>query len=115
MPGRVIFGQGTVSTLKSEMERAGCKRALLLSTPEQAAALKDIAASIGALAAGTFTDATMHTPTDVTERALQAAKDCDADCTIAFGGGSSTGLGKAIALRTDLTQIAFPPPMPVRK
>jgi len=108
LPGRVIFGQGTVSALKSEMERAGRTRALLLSTPEQAAALKDIAASIGALAAGTFTDATMHTPTNVTERALRAARDCDADCTIAFGGGSSTGLGKAIALRTDLTQIVIP-------
>lgn len=85
LPGRVIFGQGTVSALKSELERAGCTRALLLSTPEQAAALKDIAASIGALAAGTFTDAAMHTPTDVTERALRAARDCAADCTIAFG------------------------------
>ena len=108
LPGRVIFGQGTVSALKSEMERAGRTRALLLSTPEQAAALKDIAASIGALAAGTFTDAAMHTPTDVTARALRAARDCDADCTIAFGGGSSTGLGKAIALRTDLIQIVIP-------
>ena len=108
LPGRVIFGQGTVSVLKAEMERAGCTRALLLSTPEQAAALQNIAASIGALAAGTFTDAAMHTPTDVTERALRAARDCAADCTIAFGGGSSTGLGKAIALRTDLTQIVIP-------
>jgi alcohol dehydrogenase class IV len=108
LPGRVIFGSGTVSSLESEMQRAGCTRALLLSTPEQAAALKDIAASIGALAAATFTDAAMHTPTDVTERALRAARDCDADCTIAFGGGSSTGLGKAIALRTDLIQIVIP-------
>jgi alcohol dehydrogenase class IV len=29
-------------------------------------------------------------------------------CTVSFGGGSSTGLGKAIALRTDLTQIVVP-------
>jgi maleylacetate reductase len=108
LPGRVIFGQGTVSSLKSEMQRAGCTRALLLSIPEQAATLKDIAASIGGLAAGTFTGAAMHTPTEVTERALRAARDCDADCTIAFGGGSSTGLGKAIALRTDLIQIVIP-------
>jgi maleylacetate reductase len=108
LPGRVIFGSGTVSSLESEMQGAGCTRALLLSTPEQAAALIEIAASIGALAAGIFTDAAMHTPTEVTERALRAARDCDADCTIAFGGGSSTGLGKAIALRTDLTQIVIP-------
>jgi len=108
LPGRVIFGQGTITTLKAEIERAGCKRALLVSTPEQAAALNDVAASIGPLAAGIFGQAAMHTPTDVTERALQAARDCDADCTVAFGGGSATGLGKAIALRTDMTQIAIP-------
>lgn len=108
LPSRVIFGSGTISRLKSEVERAGCRRAFLLSTPEQAGSLQQIAESLGPLAAGTFTQAAMHTPTDVTERALSQAIGCNADCTISFGGGSSTGLGKAIALRTDLTQIAVP-------
>lgn len=108
LPSRVIFGSGTISKLKAEIERAGCRRALLISTPEQAEALAKIADSIGALAAGTFTQAAMHTPTDVTERALSKVQECGADCTVSFGGGSSTGLGKAIALRTDLTQIAVP-------
>ena len=108
LPSRVIFGSGTISRLKSEIERAGCKRALLLSTPEQADSLNKIAQSLGPLAAGTFTQAAMHTPNGVTERALSQVLECSADCTISFGGGSSTGLGKAIALRTDLTQIAVP-------
>ncbi|MFZ5692384.1 MAG: maleylacetate reductase [Pseudomonadota bacterium] len=108
LPSRVIFGSGTIARLKSEIERAGCRRALLLSTPEQADVLGEIAASLGSLAAGTFTQAAMHTPTDVTERALSKVQECKADCTVSFGGGSSTGLGKAIALRTDLTQIAVP-------
>jgi alcohol dehydrogenase class IV len=108
LPGRVIFGSGTISNLKSEIERTGCRRALLLSTPEQADQLREIAASLGSLAAGIFAEAAMHTPTAVTERALNRAKECSADCTVAFGGGSSTGLGKAIALRTDMTQIAVP-------
>jgi len=108
LPSRVIFGSGTISRLKSEIEQAGCNRALLLSTPEQAETLAPIAASLGSLAAGTFTQAAMHTPTDVTERALNKVQECGADCTISFGGGSSTGLGKAIALRTDLTQIVVP-------
>ncbi len=108
LPSRVIFGSGTISRLKSEIERAGCHRALLLSTPEQAESLNKIAQSLGPLAAGTFTQAAMHTPTGVTERALSQVQECSADCTISFGGGSSTGLGKAIALRTDLTQIAVP-------
>lgn len=108
LPSRVIFGSGTISRLKFEIERAGCHRAFLLSTPEQTDSLRQIAAALGPLAAGSFTQAAMHTPTEVTERALNHALECSADCTISFGGGSSTGLGKAIALRTDLIQIAVP-------
>ncbi len=108
LPSRVIFGSGTIAKLKAELERAGCSRALLLSTHEQAESLHAIAALLGPLAAGTFTQAAMHTPTEVTERALSLVQECQADCTVSFGGGSSTGLGKAIALRTDLMQIAVP-------
>jgi alcohol dehydrogenase class IV len=50
----------------------------------------------------------MHTPVDVSERAVAVARDLRADCTVAVGGGSTTGLGKAIALRTDLPQIVVP-------
>jgi maleylacetate reductase len=57
---------------------------------------------------GVFADATMHTPIEVSERAVALARDLRADCTVALGGGSTTGLGKAIALRTDLPQIAVP-------
>jgi maleylacetate reductase len=47
----------------------------------------------------------MHTPVDVTEAAMQVVAQTQADCVIAYGGGSTIGLGKAIALRTDLPQI----------
>src|SRR6185312_3310989 len=57
---------------------------------------------------GVFTEATMHTPVEVTERAMQAVRDNGADCTVALGGGSTTGLGEAIALRTDLPQVVIP-------
>lgn len=50
----------------------------------------------------------MHTPVEVTDRAMQVLCDTNGDCTIAIGGGSTTGLGKAIALRTDLPQIVIP-------
>jgi len=39
---------------------------------------------------------------------MQAVRDSGSDCTVALGGGSTTGLGKAIALRTDLPQIVIP-------
>lgn len=108
LPARVVFGSGTRSQLKAEIAQAGCKRALVLGTPEQKASVEDLAASLGELAAGIFTEAAMHTPVDVTERAMAQVKAVQADCTVALGGGSTTGLGKAIALRTDLPQFVIP-------
>jgi len=50
----------------------------------------------------------MHTPVEVTEQALAVAHDLRADGVVAIGGGSTTGLSKALALRTDLPQIIIP-------
>jgi len=50
----------------------------------------------------------MHTPTVVTNEALELVAQFGVDGIIAIGGGSTTGLAKAIALRTDLPQIILP-------
>ncbi len=50
----------------------------------------------------------MHTPVDVTEQAMAQVSALRADGVVAVGGGSTTGLGKAIALRTDLPQVVVP-------
>lgn len=50
----------------------------------------------------------MHTPTDITEKAVKVAKESGADSVISIGGGSTIGLGKAISTRTGLYHIAIP-------
>jgi alcohol dehydrogenase class IV len=104
----VIFGSGTLRALGEEIRRLDCSRALILSTPQQEADAKALAEQIGPLAAGLYAKATMHTPVAVTDNALAVVRDLKADVTVALGGGSTTGLGKAIALRTDLPQIVIP-------
>src|SRR5689334_13469846 len=105
LPARVVFGCGTLTRIPDEIRALGCRRALVLSTPEQQDSARSIASLLSELCVGAFMQAAMHTPVEVTERAMQLVTEINADCTVAVGGGSTTGLGKAIALRTDLPQV----------
>ena len=60
------------------------------------------------MAVGIFPKAAMHTPVEITEEAMAQVRLHDVDGTVAFGGGSTIGLGKAIALQSDLPQIVIP-------
>jgi maleylacetate reductase len=105
---RVIFGHGTVAQTGAEIERLGRKRALVLSTPNQKADAEALAGRLDALSGGVFAEAAMHTPVQVTEKALSAYEASAADCVVSLGGGSTTGLGKAIATRTGADQVVIP-------
>ena len=108
LPMRVVFGEGTLSQLPAEVDRLGPRRVLVLCTPEQRGQAAMVADCLGLRAAGVFDQATMHTPVAVTETALAVVRERGVDGVVSVGGGSTTGLGKAIALRTDLPQVAIP-------
>lgn len=107
-PARVVFGTGTLATVRAEVERLGIARALVLTTPAQTAHGRAVIDRLGDRAAGLFDGAVMHTPVDVTGAAVAVARDLAADGVVAIGGGSTTGLGKAIAVRTGLPQVVIP-------
>jgi len=107
-PARIVFGEGKSREAADWLRKAGKSRALVLSTPHQKADAETLAKALDGLAAGIFTGATMHTPVDVTEQAMKVAAEIQADCVVSLGGGSTTGLGKAIAYRNDLLQLVIP-------
>ena len=106
--GRVVFGLGALQHLGREIELMGAKRALVLSTPEQADQAQRIADLLGPRAAGIFPRAVMHVPIETAREARELAHKLGADCAVAIGGGSTTGLGKAIALDSGLPILAIP-------
>lgn len=105
---RVRFGAGVRHQVGEEMARLGLSRALILTTPQQADTGAEFATLLGAQSVGVYSKAAMHTPVPISEEATAQAISLGADCLVAVGGGSTTGLGKAIALRTDLPQIVIP-------
>lgn len=107
-PARVVFGAGSLSQLAKEIDALGAKKALVLSTPEQRASAEMVATLLGPRAAGVFDRAVMHVPIETAREARELAKKLGADCAVAIGGGSTTGLGKAIALDSGLPILAIP-------
>ncbi|WP_326836979.1 maleylacetate reductase and hydroxyquinol 1,2-dioxygenase domain-containing protein [Amycolatopsis rhabdoformis] len=107
-PARVVFDGGTVAALPNEVRRLGAKAVLLLGSPALKEPADRVAEALGSLLAARFDDAAEHTPVEVTERALEVVARHGVDCVLALGGGSTTGLAKALALRTDLPQIIAP-------
>jgi maleylacetate reductase len=109
LPARVVFGFGTIGKVGDELDSLGHSRAFVLSDPHHAtgaaARLMDV---LGDRGRRLSTGAVMHTPVEVTERVMSDLVASDADCIVALGGGSTTGLAKALALRTDLPQIVVP-------
>ena len=107
-PARVVFGAGKLRELPAEVERLGARKALVLSTPERRAAAEQVAALLGPRAAGVFDKATMHVPIATAREACEYAARIGADCAVAVGGGSTIGLGKAIARESAVPIIAVP-------
>lgn len=104
-PSRVVFGSGTIASLPDEVSRLGARRVLLLAGPRHMPLGEK---ALGDLIVARFADAAMHTPVEVTERALSLARPADVDCVVAIGGGSTTGLAKALAARDGYRQIIVP-------
>jgi alcohol dehydrogenase class IV len=105
---KVTFGKGTLLQLAQVITEIGCTAVLVLCTPEQV----DLGAKVHTLAqgksVGVYSKATMHTPTHITEEAMKLVLEKKADGILSVGGGSTTGLGKAISFRTGLPHLCIP-------
>ena len=105
---RAQFGQAAAPAIAAALQQMSLSRAVLLATPGHADQAHDMAAQIGSSVVAVLPVAQMHTPVEVTQHALPQVLAAKADALISLGGGSVTGLGKALALHTRLPHIAVP-------
>jgi maleylacetate reductase len=107
LPQRVCFEPGQVAeALRREVGGLGAERVMVISSARQAELTREITA--GLPVALSYDDVAMHVPVELAERARAAAAKAEVDALVCIGGGSTTGLAKAIAMTADLPIIAVP-------
>ncbi|MEO7371333.1 MAG: maleylacetate reductase, partial [Ilumatobacteraceae bacterium] len=108
LPARIVFGAGRLSEVGDEVERLGGRRVMLISDGAAAAPASLVTGQLGSRLALAWDDVAQHVPVELAERAREAATEASIDCIVCIGGGSSTGLAKALALSHAVPIVAVP-------
>ena len=104
---RVVFSSGgAAAALGAEVDRFGGRRVMVIADEETSAMAERISA--GLPVAVRHSEVAMHVPAPVADRARAVAAEHDVDLLVSVGGGSTTGLAKAIALTSGLPIVAVP-------
>jgi alcohol dehydrogenase class IV len=107
LPQRVCFGSGEAAAhLSAQVAALGAARVMLIASKGEMRLADSIAGDLPV--ALRHDDVVMHVPVEVAGRAREAAVRAGADALVSVGGGSTTGLAKAVAMTTGLPVIAVP-------
>jgi maleylacetate reductase len=104
---RVLFGTGAAAAnLAAEVARLGVSRVMVIASDFETPMARTVAAGIEV--ALWHHDVVMHVPVETAEKARAAAAEHGIDLLVCVGGGSTTGLAKAVAMTTRIPIIAVP-------
>lgn len=104
---RVLFGSGKAAVnLAAEVARLGSERVMVIASEFELPMARDVASGIEV--ALWHDEVVMHVPIEVAERARAAAAEAGIDLIVSVGGGSTTGLAKAVALTSGIPIVAVP-------
>ncbi|MGR9092527.1 MAG: iron-containing alcohol dehydrogenase, partial [Gammaproteobacteria bacterium] len=97
----VHYGPGALTRLEATLESSGIERALLITGTTLATKtnlVDRVLAAAGRRVAAVFHETTQHVHRGSVVRAIEAARACNADAVVSFGGGSPNDTGKAVIL-----------------
>ncbi|MCO5998975.1 maleylacetate reductase [Actinoallomurus rhizosphaericola] len=104
---RVVFGPGRVDSVGDETALLGAKRIFLIAD-RNAPGAETARRSLGTRLVGRWDEIAQHVPVELAERAGKAVESAAADCVVCLGGGSATGLGKAVVRKRPVPLVAVP-------
>lgn len=104
---RILFGAGQAAeNLTAEVGRFGADTVMVIASPTERELAEAICAGIDI--AVLFDDIAPHVPVAKAERARAVAAEHRVDLLVSIGGGSTTGLAKAVALTSGIPIVAIP-------
>ncbi|MFC9503756.1 maleylacetate reductase [Streptomyces sp. NPDC057002] len=104
---KVVFASGEAAArVRAEVERLGASRVMVIAAAAEAELARAVTADLPVVLR--WDEVVMHVPVEVAERARAAAVEHRADLLLSVGGGSTTGLAKAIALTGGMPILAVP-------
>lgn len=104
---RVLFGTGqAAANLAAEVERLGARSIMVIAAASEQAVAEQVCTGI--TPAVLYDEVVQHVPVENAERARAIAAEHGADLLVCIGGGSTTGLAKAVALTGGMPIVAVP-------
>ena len=103
-----MFAPGAIADVPREVHDLGASRVLVVATAGRSESASAVERALGDAGVGVFAGARQHVPVDAVDAGRAAAQRLGADALVTFGGGSTVGLGKAIALTHSATLAAIP-------
>ncbi len=94
-----------LGAIPAALDALGARRVLVVTTPGRRFVNR---LALGDRVVGVFDRAVVHVPRAIVDEAAEALTRAKADALLSIGGGSATGLGKALRLRHDVHFVAVP-------
>ncbi|MET8468136.1 maleylacetate reductase [Streptomyces sp. NPDC004856] len=107
LPQTVRFAPGAAAEhVGAAVDRLGGARVMVIASPSAKEPAERLTAGLPVVVR--HDDVTMHVPVETARRARVVAAEHAADVLVCVGGGSATGLAKAVALTSGLPVVAVP-------
>jgi maleylacetate reductase len=107
VPIRIVFGVGVRHGVAEELDRLGLSQVVLIASESSRDEANAMAAALDHRLTWRVDGVRQHVPTELAQEVTDDAIRVGADGVVTLGGGSATGLGKAVAV-SGLPLVAVP-------